>query len=33
MVQWQKGELETVWPRDVAKKKYVFPVPKWSERK
>jgi len=33
MVQWQKGNLETVWPKDVAKKKYVFPVPKWSERK
>jgi branched-chain amino acid transport system substrate-binding protein len=33
MVQWQKGELVTVWPKDVAKKKYVFPVPKWSERK
>jgi len=33
MVQWQKGDLETVWPRDVAKKKYVFPVPKWNERK
>jgi len=33
MVQWQKGELETVWPKDVAKKKYVFPVPKWNERK
>jgi branched-chain amino acid transport system substrate-binding protein len=33
MVQWQKGELETVWPKGVAKKKYVFPVPKWNERK
>jgi branched-chain amino acid transport system substrate-binding protein len=33
MVQWQNGRLETVWPKDLAKKKYVFPVPKWSERK
>ena len=33
MVQWQKGELETVWPKGAAKKKYVFPVPKWKERK
>lgn len=33
MVQWQKGELETVWPKEVAKKKYVFPVPNWRERK
>lgn len=33
MVQWQNGRLETVWPKDLAKKKYVFPVPKWNERK
>ncbi|MBI5576626.1 MAG: ABC transporter substrate-binding protein [Deltaproteobacteria bacterium] len=33
MVQWQKGSLETVWPKEVAKKKYVFPVPEWSKRK
>jgi len=33
MVQWQNGRLETVWPKDVAMKKYVFPVPKWNERK
>jgi branched-chain amino acid transport system substrate-binding protein len=33
MVQWQKGDLETVWPKEAAKKKYVFPVPKWKERK
>jgi len=33
MVQWQKGELETVWPKEAAKKKYVYPVPKWRERK
>lgn len=33
MVQWQKGSLETVWPKEVAKAKYMYPVPKWSERK
>jgi branched-chain amino acid transport system substrate-binding protein len=33
LVQWQKGNLETVWPKEVADKKYVYPVPKWSERK
>ena len=33
MVQWQKGNLETVWPKEAAKMKYVFPVPKWKERK
>jgi branched-chain amino acid transport system substrate-binding protein len=29
VVQWQKGKLETVWPRGVAEKLYVFPVPPW----
>ena len=33
LVQWQNGNLETVWPKQVAKKKYVYPVPKWRERK
>ncbi len=33
MVQWQKGTLETVWPKSVATKPYLFPVPKWSARK
>jgi len=33
MVQWQKGNLETVWPKKEAKANYVFPVPKWRERK
>ncbi|MCP4666047.1 MAG: ABC transporter substrate-binding protein [Deltaproteobacteria bacterium] len=32
LVQWQKGKLETVWPKDVATAKYVYPVPKWNER-
>lgn len=32
LVQWQKGILETVWPKNVATKPYVFPVPEWSQR-
>jgi branched-chain amino acid transport system substrate-binding protein len=33
MVQWQKGELEAVWPTSVATKKYVYPTPPWDKRK
>jgi branched-chain amino acid transport system substrate-binding protein len=33
LVQWQKGVLETVWPKSVASKPYVYPVPPWSQRK
>jgi branched-chain amino acid transport system substrate-binding protein len=33
LVQWQKGNLETVWPKEVATKPYVYPVPSWSEKK
>ncbi len=33
MVQWQKATLETVWPKNVATKPYIFPKPKWSARK
>jgi branched-chain amino acid transport system substrate-binding protein len=32
VMQWQKGALETVWPKDLATKPYVFPVPPWSKR-
>ncbi len=32
LVQWIDGKLETVWPEDVSTAKYVYPVPKWSER-
>ena len=32
VMQWQKGELETVWPKDVATKPYVYPVPPWSKK-
>ena len=32
LVQWQNGKLETVWPKKVATKKYVYPVPAWDKR-
>ncbi|HEY5576797.1 MAG TPA: ABC transporter substrate-binding protein [Deferrimonas sp.] len=33
MVQWQKGELEAVWPKSAATKKYIYPTPPWDKRK
>jgi len=33
MVQWQKGELEAVWPASVATKMYIYPTPPWDMRK
>lgn len=33
LVQWIDGKLETVWPKDVSTKKYVYPVPLWDKRK
>lgn len=33
VVQWQKGELEAVWPTNVATKKYIYPTPPWNMRK
>jgi branched-chain amino acid transport system substrate-binding protein len=33
LVQWQKGKLETVWPKEMATKPAVYPVPKWLDRK
>lgn len=32
LVQWINGKLETVWPKEVSTHKYVYPIPKWSER-
>jgi hypothetical protein len=32
-VQWQKGQLRSIWPKDSQAVKPVWPVPKWSERK
>jgi branched-chain amino acid transport system substrate-binding protein len=33
VIQVQKGEFETIWPKSHASKPYVFPVPSWKERK
>jgi branched-chain amino acid transport system substrate-binding protein len=33
LVQWQKGKLETVWPKEMATSPAGYPVPKWSDRK
>jgi len=33
LVQWQKGELEAVWPASVATKMYIYPTPPWDMRK
>jgi branched-chain amino acid transport system substrate-binding protein len=32
-IQVQKGEFETIWPKNHASKPYVFPVPTWKERR
>lgn len=32
LVQWLNGKLETVWPKEVATAKYVYPVPEWRKR-
>ena len=33
LVQWQNGMLETVWPKEIATKPAIYPVPTWSQRK
>lgn len=33
LVQWQKGELDAVWPKSAATKKYIYPTPPWDKRK
>jgi branched-chain amino acid transport system substrate-binding protein len=33
MVQWQKGNLEAVWPKSAATKPYIYPTPPWDKRK
>ena len=33
VLQVQKKKFEVVWPTSAATGKYLFPVPKWSERK
>jgi branched-chain amino acid transport system substrate-binding protein len=32
IVQWQEGELYTVWPEGSASKKPLVPMPKWKDR-
>ncbi|MBK5099514.1 MAG: ABC transporter substrate-binding protein [Desulfobacteraceae bacterium] len=32
LVQWIKGRIEIVWPKELATARYVYPVPKWSKR-
>lgn len=32
LVQWLNGRLETVWPKAVSTKAFVYPTPKWSHR-
>jgi branched-chain amino acid transport system substrate-binding protein len=31
--QWQKGKFETVWPKSLASAPYVYPAPRWRDRK
>ena len=31
--QWQKGKFETVWPKTLASAPYVYPAPRWRDRK
>ncbi len=33
VVQYQGGELRTVWPERYATRKIIYPIPKWAERK
>ncbi|MDD4238963.1 MAG: ABC transporter substrate-binding protein [Desulfotomaculaceae bacterium] len=32
VVQWEKGNLEVIWPENVKSADYTFPVPTWRER-
>ena len=32
LVQWLDGNLETVWPKNVSTKPYVYPTPPWNKR-
>lgn len=31
--QWQKKKFETVWPKSLASAPYVYPAPRWRDRK
>ena len=32
VLQWLKGQPQTVWPKEYTSASYVFPVPRWKER-
>jgi branched-chain amino acid transport system substrate-binding protein len=32
IMQWQNGELNVVWPREIASAEPVFPMPTWDKR-
>lgn len=32
MTQWHNGEMVTVWPFELAKINFIYPIPKWSGR-
>jgi branched-chain amino acid transport system substrate-binding protein len=31
ILQWQKGDLEIIWPESVATAKPLFPKPEWPK--
>jgi branched-chain amino acid transport system substrate-binding protein len=33
VIQVIKGEFETIWPKQFASRKYIYPVPSWRERR
>ena len=33
VMQVIKGKHETIWPQKYASDKYVYPIPKWRERR
>ena len=33
VLQVINGQFETIWPQKYASKKYVFPIPRWRDRK
>lgn len=33
VLQWLKGEPETIWPKENASSSYVYPVPRWKDRR
>ena len=33
VLQWIKGQPQTVWPKEYASAPYVFPVPRWKDRR